>query len=109
MHDRAKIKFSGLAKRYGDGKIAVTNLATAMLEGQITCLLGHNGAGKSTTISMLTGMTSPSSGVIEIYGRDHGQELSAIRQDIGICPQQNVLFPSLTVSEVNVLFWLFEK
>lgn len=53
---------------------------------------------------MLTGMTSPSSGIIEIYGRDHGQELSAIRQDIGICPQQNVLFPSLTVMEVCVVF-----
>lgn len=45
FHDRAKIKFSGLAKRYGDGKVAVKNLAVAMLEGQITCLLGHNGAG----------------------------------------------------------------
>ena len=49
---------------------------------------------------MLTGMTTPTSGVIEIYGRDYGQELRAIRQDIGICPQQNVLFPSLTVKEV---------
>ena len=45
MHSRAKIKFSGLGKRYEDGKVAVKNLSIAMLEGQITCLLGHNGAG----------------------------------------------------------------
>lgn len=50
MHDKAKVKFSGLAKRFGDGKLAVKNLATAMLEGQITCLLGHNGAGSAPFI-----------------------------------------------------------
>jgi ATP-binding cassette subfamily A (ABC1) protein 3 len=42
----AKIRIKGLGKRYSDGKVAVRNFSLAMLEGQITCLLGHNGAGK---------------------------------------------------------------
>jgi hypothetical protein len=50
MRQHAKIKLSGLSKRYGDGKVAVKNIALTMLEGQITCLLGHNGAGSYCTI-----------------------------------------------------------
>lgn len=41
----AKVLISGLRKRYSDGKLAVKNVSMAMLENQITCLLGHNGAG----------------------------------------------------------------
>ncbi len=53
------MEVKGLKKEFDtpDGvKRAVDGLNLAMFEGQITCLLGHNGAGKSTTISMLTGV-----------------------------------------------------
>lgn len=95
----AAVCIDGLRKRYSDGKLAVKNLSMCMLEGQITCLLGHNGAGKSTTISTLIGMIEMTSGNVSIYGKSLRRELSAIRRLIGVCPQQNVLFPTLTVSE----------
>jgi ABC-type multidrug transport system ATPase subunit len=60
---------------------------------------GHNGAGKSTTISILTGMTEASEGDCVIYGHTLSKHLSSIRQITGICPQQNVLYPALTVQE----------
>jgi ABC-type transport system involved in cytochrome bd biosynthesis fused ATPase/permease subunit len=44
---RAKVLISNLRKKYSDGKVAVKQLSLSMLEGQITCLLGHNGAGIS--------------------------------------------------------------
>lgn len=47
MIQRAKIRIKGLGKQYPDGKVAVRNLSLSMLQGQITCLLGHNGAGSN--------------------------------------------------------------
>lgn len=99
QQDLAQVRVEGLTKKYADGKVAVRKLDVAMLEGQITCLLGHNGAGKTTTISILTGMIGASAGNCSIYGFDLSSNLPEIRQLIGICPQHNVLFPSLTVTE----------
>jgi len=65
------LKVKGLFKRFDtpDGvKVAVNNLNLTMYEGEIFCLLGHNGAGKSTTISMLTGLLTPSEGEAQIFG-----------------------------------------
>ena len=57
------------------------------------------GAGKTTTINVLTGVTAPTSGRASIVGRDIRSEVSAIRQDIGICFQHDCLFEKLTVRE----------
>lgn len=99
LRSKARVRIKGLHKRYPDGKLAVRDLSLSMMEGQITCLLGHNGAGKSTTISVLTGMLEATSGEVSIYGQSLRWELPAIRQMTGICPQHNVLFPLLTVQE----------
>ena len=61
---------------------------------------GHNGAGKTTAISVLTGLVPPTEGDVSVYGRSLAKDLPRIRQDIGICPQHNVLFAALTVREV---------
>lgn len=47
---------------------AVDNLTVSMFQGQIFALLGHNGAGKTTSISMLSGMISPSDGYLSVLG-----------------------------------------
>ncbi|CAN7974909.1 unnamed protein product [Ixodes persulcatus] len=89
-----------LVKIYKDGKkLAVNRLSLNLYEGQITSFLGHNGAGKTTTMSILTGLFPPTSGYALIYGRDIRTEMDIIRQNMGMCPQHNVLFDELTVEE----------
>lgn len=62
-------------------------------------MLGHNGAGKTTAINMLTGILEPSSGDANILGRSLISELNDVRKDIGLCQQFDILFPQLTVEE----------
>jgi ABC-type multidrug transport system ATPase subunit len=83
---------------------AVDGLSIDLWAGQVTCLLGHNGAGKSTTVSMLTGLTPPTSGDCIIMGHSIVQDLASVRRTIGVCPQNNVVFSSLTVSEHLMFF-----
>lgn len=98
------VQLCHLNKSYANGKRALRDVGIAFVEGQITCLLGHNGAGKSTTVAILTGMLTRSSGSCSIYGLDMDTNMAQIRQLTGICPQQNVLFPTLTVTEHLMLF-----
>ncbi|MGH0155462.1 UNVERIFIED_CONTAM: hypothetical protein FKN15_046681 [Acipenser sinensis] len=96
------IKIKHLAKVFKVGNVireAVRDLTLNMYEGQITVLLGHNGAGKSTTLSMLTGLFPPTSGHAYINGYDICQDMTLIRRSLGLCPQHDVLFHSLTVQE----------
>lgn len=65
----------------------------------MTALLGHNGAGKSTTMSMLTGMLPPTAGRAIIDGRDAERDMPSIRASLGVCPQFDILWPVLTVLE----------
>ncbi|XP_058537073.1 phospholipid-transporting ATPase ABCA3-like [Ochotona princeps] len=83
----------------GTMKVAIKELSLNLYEGQITVLLGHNGAGKSTTLSILSGLYPPTSGQAYIYGYDISTQMTEIRKSLGICPQQNLLFDYLTVSE----------
>ena len=66
---------------------------------QVTVLLGHNGAGKSTTMSMLTGLIPPSRGSASINGFDVRSQLGLARGSLGLCPQFDVLWDTLTVEE----------
>ncbi|XP_066151152.1 phospholipid-transporting ATPase ABCA3-like [Euwallacea fornicatus] len=92
------IKVKNLKKVFGK-KTAVNGLSMNIYEDQITVLLGHNGAGKSTTMSMLTGMITPSNGLALINGYDIRKNMNEIRQSLGLCPQHNIIFDNLTVSE----------
>ncbi|XP_062556229.1 phospholipid-transporting ATPase ABCA3-like [Armigeres subalbatus] len=96
---RAGIQIQNMRKEYGKNKIAVSGLSLNMYEDQITVLLGHNGAGKTTTMSMLTGMFAPTSGTATINGFDITTDMESVRESLGLCPQHNVLFDELTVSE----------
>lgn len=96
---RIGIKVKNLRKVYGSKKTAVNGLTLNMFEDQITILLGHNGAGKTTVMSMLTGMLPPSSGTATINGNDIRTNIHKARNSLGYCPQHNILFDELTVSE----------
>ncbi|CDP14120.1 unnamed protein product [Coffea canephora] len=83
---------------------AVNSLQLNLYENQILALLGHNGAGKSTTISMLVGLLRPTSGDALIYGKSILTDMDEIRKSLGVCPQQDILFPELTVKEHLEIF-----
>ncbi|KAF6343916.1 ATP binding cassette subfamily A member 4 [Rhinolophus ferrumequinum] len=86
------------------GRPAVDHLNISFYENQITVFLGHNGSGKTTTLSILTGLLPPTSGTVLIEGKDIETSLDAVRQSLGMCPQHNVLFHHLTVAE-HILFY----
>ncbi|XP_029460267.1 ATP-binding cassette sub-family A member 1 isoform X2 [Rhinatrema bivittatum] len=99
-HLHLGVLIQNLVKIYRDGKkVAIDGLTLRFYEGQITSFLGHNGAGKTTTMSILTGLFPPTRGTAFILGKDIRSELSSIRQNLGVCPQHNVLFDALTVEE----------
>ena len=91
----------------GIRKKAVDNLSLDTYKGQITALLGHNGAGKTTTMSVLTGLLTPTEGNVIINGYSILTDIGTIRDNLGICPQHNVLFDRLTVREhLKFFMWL---
>uniref|UniRef100_A0A914WMC3 ABC transporter domain-containing protein n=1 Tax=Plectus sambesii TaxID=2011161 RepID=A0A914WMC3_9BILA len=96
---KAGIKICGLTKSYGKNKVAVNDLTVAFYENEITAFLGHNGAGKSTTINMLTGMTTPTTGTALLGGKDIWTHMNKIRRSLGFCPQYDMIYPNLTVRE----------
>lgn len=85
--------------RGSDVKVAVRNSCITFEQGQLFALLGQNGAGKSTTISMLSGLTPATGGDALIFGLSVQTQMSEIRSQMGICPQHDILFDDLTARE----------
>ncbi|XP_005597296.1 ABC-type organic anion transporter ABCA8 isoform X1 [Equus caballus] len=76
-------------------KIATKNVSFCVRKGEVLGLLGHNGAGKSTSIKVITGDTKPTAGQVLLKGSSGGDALGFL----GYCPQENALWPNLTVKE----------
>ncbi|HVV47461.1 MAG TPA: ABC transporter ATP-binding protein [Bryobacteraceae bacterium] len=89
------IAVSNLRKVYS-GKAAVDGLSLSVPRGSFFGFLGPNGAGKSTTIRMLTGLIPATSGTIELLGLPMPAEETAIKQRIGLVPDDSLLFDRLT-------------
>src|SRR5580700_8550651 len=79
-----------------DGKPAVDGLNLTVPRGSFFGFLGPNGAGKSTTIRMLTGLIPPTSGTVELLGLPLPAAELAIKQRIGLVPDESLLFDRLT-------------
>lgn len=95
-----------LRKTYGPKRV-INNLSFKMYENQIFSLLGHNGAGKSTTVSILTGLIGAdmfSGSEAHIYGHSITTEMQHVRGSMGVCPQHDVLFENLSVKEHIIFF-----
>ncbi|XP_078394771.1 ATP-binding cassette sub-family A member 13-like [Cetorhinus maximus] len=103
------VALRSLTKEFKQGKkVAVKDLNFDFYKGEITALLGPNGAGKTTTMSMLTGLHQPSSGAVYVNGRNMHQEMSVIREELGVCLQHDVLFESLTAREHLLLYGIIK-
>ena len=96
--DGVAVSIHGLCKQWGSLS-AVDGLSVDFMDNQITGFLGHNGAGKSTTIKLLTGLYNVTSGDATVYGKSVAKEMGSVRQMIGVCPQDNIFWNKLTVLE----------
>ncbi|XP_026320679.1 ATP-binding cassette sub-family A member 3-like [Hyposmocoma kahamanoa] len=96
------IRIANLTKLYNTKK-ALDNVSLDVYKGEITVLLGHNGAGKTTLMSIIAGLISATEGTVTINGLDSVQHQEEVRQQIGLCPQDNIFFSDLTVLE-HVMF-----
>eukprot|EP01135_Chromosphaera_perkinsii_P003345 Nk52_evm45s240 gene=Nk52_evmTU45s240 len=83
---------------------AVNRLTMKAYKGQVLSFLGHNGAGKSTCIGMLTGLTPITSGDAFINGVSVKKDMAKIRQSLGVCPQHDILWGKLTVKQTITIF-----
>jgi ABC-2 type transport system ATP-binding protein len=89
------LELEHLTKRFGD-KVAVDALSLALEQGTFLGLLGRNGAGKSTTLKLVTGLLEPTAGNIRVLGLDLQQEPIAIKRQIGVMPEDLALLEYLS-------------
>jgi ABC-2 type transport system ATP-binding protein len=97
------IEAAGLTRRFG-AFTAVDGVSFQVPAGEIFGYLGANGAGKSTTIRMLTGLLAPSSGEARVAGHDVGRDPERVKSSIGYMSQRFSLYLDLPVRE-NLLFF----
>jgi len=90
------IRVEALTRTYGS-LTAVDQVSFEIGTGEIVGLLGHNGAGKTTIMKMLTGYLEPTGGSIEIDGLDINAEREAVQQRIGYLPENDPLYYEMTV------------
>ncbi len=92
------IEINGLCKSFGEVK-AVQNLSFRVKKGELFAFLGVNGAGKSTTISILCGQLAKDSGSVTICGENIEKSLDKLTRTLGVVFQNSVLDQALTVKE----------
>ncbi len=107
LHERVKnmstIVLKNICKSWGDTE-ALRDINLRCGKGELLVLLGPSGCGKSTTLRLIAGLETPTSGTIEIEGRDVSN-LPPVKRNISMVFQNYALFPHLNVAE-NILFGL---
>src|SRR5688572_2120970 len=83
--------------RYYGARCAVSALSFRIGEGECVALLGLNGAGKSTTLRMLAGLSSPTRGTIRIRGQALTPEAHDLRASVGFLPDKPPVYEAMTV------------
>lgn len=92
------IRIEGLTKKYKD-VLAVDDLSLTIEKGELFSLLGVNGAGKSTTIKMLSCLVQPTSGNAYLNNKSIRDEASEVKKIIAVSPQETAVAPALSVKE----------
>ncbi len=94
----ALIRVEGLTKQYGD-KLALDDVSFGVEEGQVVGLLGLNGAGKSTTMNILTGCISATGGTVTVDGIDISKNPRQVKRITGYLPEQPAFYPEMKVRD----------
>lgn len=97
------IRATNLTRRFGT-LTAVDRLNLEVQAGEIFCLVGPDGAGKTTTLRLLCSLMDPTEGSAEVAGHDVVKESDAVRDQLGYMAQRFGLYPDLTVDE-NMFFY----
>jgi ABC-2 type transport system ATP-binding protein len=84
--------------------VAVQDLNLTIEDGEIMGIIGHNGAGKSTTLKMILGLVAPTSGQVKVMGRDMATESTYVKQFVGYLPEESPLYENMTVTEYLTFF-----
>ena len=92
------IQIIGLTKEYGNRRV-VDRLELSIPAGELFALLGVNGAGKSTTIKMLSCLTVPTEGDAQLMGHSVRTQSHAAKEILAVSPQETAVAPGLTVAE----------
>ncbi|HEX3315501.1 MAG TPA: ABC transporter ATP-binding protein, partial [Gemmataceae bacterium] len=109
MNDpKAAIVIHKVSKTY-PGKKALDSLSLSIPKGSIFALLGDNGAGKSTTIRILNGLTPPDRGYARILGLDTWKRAWELRQRIGYVPERPKFYDWMTVRQIGWFTSGFQK
>lgn len=103
MEHNKIISVSNLTKTFGDFT-AVNNISFEVAKGEIFGFLGANGAGKTTAIKMLIGISKPSSGEATVAGFDIAKQSEMVKKNIGYMSQKFSLYDDLTIKE-NIMFF----
>lgn len=103
MTDEIVIKAEGLTKRFGNFT-ATDHINFEVRKGKIFGFLGANGAGKTTAMRMLCGLSQPSDGKAMVAGYDVATQYEQVKRHIGYMSQKFALYDDLTVEENLVLF-----
>ena len=101
------LTIKGLSKKFGQ-RFAVSQATWSADQGQIICLLGHSGCGKTTMLRLIAGLETPTNGSIQLEQNilwNEEQQIPAESRNIGLVFQDYALFPHLSVLE-NVMFGL---
>ena len=99
--DEPCIRVRNLTKTFG-GRVVVDNLSFAVEKGQVFALLGHNGAGKSTTIDLILGLKAPDEGSAKILGMDAAKYRKQVFERVGVQLQHTQYQTSITVEEACI-------
>ncbi|KAK3123359.1 hypothetical protein QOZ80_8AG0629320 [Eleusine coracana subsp. coracana] len=91
-------------KNRNPDKLAVRGLSLALRKGQCFGMLGPNGAGKTSFINMMIGLAKPTYGTAYIHGMDLRKDMNEIYANIGVCPQHDLLWETLTGRE-HLMFY----
>ncbi len=101
--EKVLLTAAGLVKRYGEVR-ALDGFDLHVEAGEITGLIGHNGAGKTTFVEVVTRLVKPDAGELTIYGTDALRGPRSAQKLIGACPQEIALYPTATVRDNLQLF-----
>ncbi|MGQ0286211.1 ABC transporter ATP-binding protein [Pasteurellaceae bacterium 22721_9_1] len=82
------LEIIGLTKCYKNGVQALQGIDLVVNQGDFYALLGHNGAGKSTTIGIISSLVNKTSGQVKVFDYDLDTELNQVKQQIGLVPQE---------------------